>query len=363
MTQLTFTKTLWQLLTILFLLLTYLIPCKSNADENSSVRVALTSVSAKKWDNTVLGIGILEAYQQVILSPESVGKITQISFNSGDVVKKDQVLFKLNVGEEAALLDKLKAEAEFITIKYTRLKELVKMNSVSQSEVDLAYAELKAQRASIKLAESTLAKKITRAPFDGIVGINYLHIGDVVSEQTSLISIVDNTKMLINFTLDDKSYAGLSTGQNVNIFIDALDNKKIVGTLVAVEPILSKSHNIRAQALVDNTNNELRAGLFARVSLTTPSDKTVLTIPETAISYSLHGNTVFTATKSNDDNGFVVQRKIITVGRSVDNYTEVLAGLSDKDRVVVSGHLKLFDGMHVHEAARNEFNVSSKIGD
>ncbi|MCS6192566.1 efflux RND transporter periplasmic adaptor subunit [Shewanella baltica] len=362
MIQLTFTKTILQFLTILLLLLTYLFPIKLSADESSTVRVALASVSTKKWDDTILGIGILEAYRQVILLPESIGKISKISFNSGDTVKKGQVLFELNVNEEAAQLEKLKAETEYLNIKYKRLKSLIKTNSVSQSEVDLAYAELKAHSASVQLTESTIAKKTTRAPFDGVVGINYLHIGDVVSQQTSLISIVDNTKMLINFTLDDKSYVKLSKGQNVNIFIDALKDKKIVGTLVAVEPILSKSHNIRAQALVANAQNELRPGLFARVSLTTPNDKTVLVIPETAISYSLHGNTVFTATKSDGDNGFVVHRRIVTVGRSLENDIEVLGGLSENDNVVVSGHLKLFDGMHVYEAARNEFNVSSKIG-
>ncbi|MEI8600160.1 hypothetical protein P4S55_02805 [Shewanella sp. PP-Sp27a-2] len=88
MIQLTFTKTILQFLTILLLLLTYLFPIKLSADESSTVRVALASVSTKKWDDTILGIGILEAYRQVILLPESIGKISKISFNSGDTVKK-----------------------------------------------------------------------------------------------------------------------------------------------------------------------------------------------------------------------------------------------------------------------------------
>src|SRR5213078_1804251 len=135
------------------------------------------------------------------------------------------------------------------------------------------------------------------------------------------------------------------------VVVDAYPGRKFEGQITTIEPQISTdTRNIRIQATIANPDRILKPGMFATTTVVLPEKPPVVTVPETAVDYTLYGDSVFLITEKKEDNGntsLTAVRTFVRTGNRVDGRTEITSGLKSGDRVVAVGQLKLQSGAAV----------------
>lgn len=149
----------------------------------------------------------------------------------------------------------------------------------------------------------------------------------------------------------------MHAGQVLALTVDAVRGQDFQARVVAVDPVVSTARLVQVQAALPNPQGQLQPGMYAGVRLDAAQPSTVLAVPETAITYTAYGQTVFVATQD-PQHGTRVSRVQVTTGERWQGRVEITSGLTPGDRVVVSGQLKLSDGMPVEPVAQDSLQAS-----
>jgi membrane fusion protein (multidrug efflux system) len=193
-------------------------------------------------------------------------------------------------------------------------------------------------------------KKTLRAPFSGKLGIRQVNLGEYVDAGKPIVSLQSLAPVYADFSLPQQTLAEIKTGMKVRISMDTYTNKQFEGTLTAINPNLNETtRSVRLQATLDNSEQLLRPGMFARIEVVLPSEKDVLVIPSTAILSAPYGDSVYVIEKGTNGPGSVVKQQFVRVGRSRGDFVAVESGLKEGDRVVSAGLFKLRNGAAVTE--------------
>jgi len=190
-----------------------------------------------------------------------------------------------------------------------------------------------------------------RAPFDGELGVRKVEVGQYLTAGTQIVSLTDLSMLYLNFTVTEKDSGALQVGQIVRIKVDAWPGRTFDGKITTIEPQISTdTRNIRVQATIANPDNILKPGMFASTTVVLPDKPAVITVPETAVDYTLYGDSVFLIEEKKAEDGktsLVATRTFVQTGNRVDGRAEILKGLKPGDRVVALGQLKLQSGAAV----------------
>lgn len=315
------------------------------------VKVALAPVTQDSAPRTFYGVGELEAGSQVFVAAETSGRITKIDFDSGQQVKKGQLLVQLNDAVEQADLARYQAQLRNAARLYNRTQTLAVKNLVAEAQVDSTRAERDIAQGLIRQTQALIAQKAIRAPFDGIIGIRQVHEGQYLSPGEAIASLVDTKTLKLNFSLDEQASPELHIGQIVDIHVDAYPEKTFPARISAIDPLVGKSRTVQLQATLENSDGALKAGMYANVNVVRQAASQVLTIPETAVTYTAYGNTVFVA----EGNGDAMTAKQVSVktGQRWNGKIEIEQGLNAKDKVVTSGQLRLNNGSAITPVAQD----------
>lgn len=337
----------------------------SNKDEKQQVtypptKVALAIVQTSELPNNMQGVGELEAARQVYLAAETSGRIAMINFESGQIVKEGQVLAKLNDEPEQAELLRLQAQLINAEKLYSRTRQLYSKNVAAAAQLDSTLSERDMIAASIREVKARIAQKTIKAPFDGIVGIKQVHEGQYLNAGERVASLVDASHLKLNFSLDEQVAPQISIKQPINIEVDAYPNIVFSGKINAIDPLIGPSRTVQIQAVLPNKNNQLKAGMFARVQVTSPNSPSVLTVPETAVTYTAYGDTVFVAQSDNQKN-LIAKRVSVKVGLRYNGLIEIKEGLSLGDHVVSSGQIKLSDGIAIEPIEQDTLTLAQSV--
>lgn len=310
--------------------------------------VAVTATTAELQDMPRLlsGIGTLEAVRQVTIAPEVDGRITALHFQPGAKVRAGQPLVQLNDAPERGELRRLQAQAKLARINLDRAKRLVKL-AVSQSELDAQEASLEEIEAQIATTEALIAQKLVRAPFEGVLGVRRVHLGQYLKPGDEIVTLTDLDALYVNLTVPEQNSAQLAQGQRVNFVVDAHPGRTFTAKIVAVEPQVGvDTRSIRLQATADNPQHVLAPGMFAHASLVLAPEPKSLTVPEIAVDYSIHGDSVYVVSKA-QGGALQVKRALVKPGARVGDRVVILEGLDAGALVVTTGQLKLQDGAEV----------------
>lgn len=296
-------------------------------------------------------IGTLAAVRQVTVAPEVAGRITTISFEAGAKVAAGDPLVQLNDKTERADLLALKAQARLAELNLARSRELLERQAAAKATVDQQQAQLDEINANIQKTEAQIAYKLIRAPFDGVLGIRQVDIGQFLNAGTPIVTLTDLSRLYVNFTLPEQARPQLAVGQAVEITNDAFPGKVFAAQVTAIEPQVSvETRSIKVQATMENPEQLLLPGMFANVRVVLPPQKNVVTIPETAVDYTLYGNSVFVVREEKSEDGTPALKVVRTPVETGDRFMErvvVLEGVAPGDRVAASGQLKLSNGAPV----------------
>ena len=319
--------------------------------------VALADATVQTIPKYLPAIGTLQAARQVTVAPEVAGRVERLPFESGSRVKAGDPLVQLNDATEQADLLAQRAQARLAELNLERYRDLRRSQATPQSNVDQYQAQLDEINANMKRTTALIGQKLIKAPFDGDLGIRQVNVGDYVNPGATIGTMTDLSQLYINFTLPEQALPKLSVGQGVLINVDALPGRDFEAKITTIEPQVSAdTRAVKVQATMDNRERQLRPGMFASVRVVLPPQPDTLTVPETAVDYTVYGDSVFVAMKKQGQDGkeqMVVERKAVKTGDRLANRVEIRNGLNPGDRVVVSGQLKLDNGAAVVEAQSN----------
>lgn len=212
-------------------------------------------------------------------------------------MRAGQLLVQLNDAPEQGELARLQAQARNARALLERTRRLVPQQAATREQLDQAQADYDQAAGEIKRIQALIEQKRVKAPFDGVLGVRRVHLGQFARAGDPLVSLTDAASVYANITLPEQALGALRMGQPVSITVDAHAGRVFEGTVTTIEPQVDPgSRTVRVQATLANADGALAAGMFAHGQVMLPARPGVLTVPETAISYSAYGDSVYVVT-------------------------------------------------------------------
>jgi membrane fusion protein (multidrug efflux system) len=281
----------------------------------------------------------------VQLSAETSGEVIVINVESGQRVNAGQPILTLNNGKERAGRLREQAKLKLARQLYERDARLVKQKSIPQSQYDRSLADLESAIAQSAQTDAQLDDKRIVAPFDGTIGIFKVKVGDYIEPGTPIANLQDLRELEIDFSVPDRYYSSLRPGLKIAVRIAAFPDSTFEATLSALDSTAdSETRNLMLRATLQDSDGIL-PGMFARLIVDLDQPTRVVTVPETAVSYSLHGDIIYVLSQGKGQT--TVQPRVVKTGETRDGQTAILEGLLGSEWVATAGQNKLYRGARV----------------
>jgi membrane fusion protein, multidrug efflux system len=314
---------------------------------------AVTTVEAVEaaWQPVLSAISTLAPVQGVTLGADADGIISHIAVENGAAVKAGDVLIEFDRTVETAQLAASDARLAIVKLDRDRAAELRTKNTISQAELDQADAQLKQSQADVAALRAQLEKKSLVAPFDGRVGIRLVNVGQFVSRGAALLPLQKLNPIYANFNIPQRNLPQLVPGQAVHVRVDAFGDRIFEGKITAINPeVDASSRNVAVQATLENADELLRPGMFARAEVQLPLDKPAVVLPATSIAYASYGNSVYIIENMKGPDGkeyLGARQQFVKLGATRGDQVAVLEGVKPGEIVASAGVFKLRNGANV----------------
>ncbi len=258
--------------------------------ENVSPVTAVT-VEPTQWTPVIETTGLVRPNQGVILSSQASGTIKRVLVNSGQQVKKGDLLVELDNAVEIASLKATEAQLPSVRSTYQRYANLIKSQSVSQTDLDTAKAAYEQLMANIQSLKATIERRQIVAPFDGVAGIVKVNEGQYVTTGTEIVRVEDISLMKIDFAISQNQLEHLFIGQKVTATADARLGETFGAKITAIEPAINSATGlIDVQATFDEeSGKKLLSGMFTRLRIALPTEYDQIVVPQIGVSYNMYG--------------------------------------------------------------------------
>jgi membrane fusion protein (multidrug efflux system) len=314
--------------------------------------VSSAVVKEEDWAPTLSAIGSVSAVEGAVVSTELGGIVAEINFQNGGVAKKGDVLMRLDSSAEEAQLRTAEADLELARANLERERSLAERKVVSKQEFDAAQSTFGQKQGTVDNMRAFITKKQVRAPFDGMLGIRQVNVGQMINSGQQVVQLTALDKVYVDFALPQQNLPKLGTGYDAGVHADALPGHEFKGKVTAINSMVDAvTRNIGVQATLENPNHELRPGMFVKVDVVLPEKSKTLVIPGSAVSYAPYGNSVYIIEKKKDPKtgkeSESLRQTFVRIGEARGDFVSVTEGLKAGDVVVSTGVFKLRNGMPV----------------
>lgn len=310
--------------------------------QGGGLPVVAYTVTPAPLKTEITAVGTLEAGEEATLRAEVPGTVATIHFTEGTPVKKGDLLLEIDPRTYQEEYNQAKAAYELARLTESRRRKLLKKDFISEQAVDEAAGNLHQTQAAMEAAKVRLEKTRITAPFDGVVGLRDLSVGDFLNIGDTVATVVELDPMKVQIAVPERYFSRLQEKLPVTIGVDAWPGKSFSGSLYAIAPTVdTATRNVTIKAVIRNKDNALRPGMYARVSLSLGENDKALLIPEEAVIPQGDASSVMK----------VVEGKVapaqVTLGLRREGKVEVLSGLAEGDVVITAGQMKVGPGMPV----------------
>jgi membrane fusion protein (multidrug efflux system) len=309
------------------------------------VTIAAATAAAEVWNTELEAVGTVRAVRGVELSVEVSGEVIALAVSSADQVEAGQLLLTLDDKVEQASSESQSASLELARLMYERDDQLLKQKSISQTQYDRSKADYDRAVALLAETRARLENRRIHAPFTGTVGIVHVSTGDYVEPGDRITTLQDLSELEVDFTVPARHYPKLRPGLSIEVRAAAFPGKSFPATLQAVDTrVDAGTRNLLLRAKLAEGSG-LLPGMFAQLTIDLAKPTELLTLPETAVTYSLHGDTVFVIEGEGDE--LVASPRVVRTGDSREGRIAILDGLREGERVASVGQNKLYRGAKV----------------
>jgi membrane fusion protein (multidrug efflux system) len=313
--------------------------------------VTTVVVKGQTWQPVLSAVGSLRAVQGVTVSTDLAGIVSEIAFESGTAVKKGELLVKLDTAQEEAQLRSSQARLELAKTNLGRTRELVAKKAVAQSELDTVESTLRQMEASVEEMKALAARKRIDAPFDGIVGIRQVNLGQYLQPGAPIVPLQSLDPIHVGFALPQQHLDTATSGKKLRLRADGVTGAEFEGEITAVDSKIDEAtRNFTVQGTIKNAEQKLRPGMFVDVEVLLPPQEGVLAIPSSSIAYAPYGDSVYVVREGAGPDGMpgkIVQQQFVKLGPKRGDQVSVLSGIKEGDEIVSSGVFRLRPGAPV----------------
>jgi RND family efflux transporter MFP subunit len=307
-----------------------------------------------QWEPQVTAIGTLIAVNGIEIAPQVGGVVREVLFESGDLVKKGQKLIQLDTDTEEADLKNFRVQLANAQTELDRRQKVFKKGFASQSDLDTARVLRDRLQAEIERTEALIAQKSIYAPWDGRLGLRDVAVGKYVAAGQNVVWMQSVDPIYADFTVTEADLGRIKEGQEVEARFSTYPGEAFKGKVTTTDARVSEvSRMITVRAEMENPDGRLVPGMYADVVVTVGEAEPVVTIPQTAVTYSLYGDSVFAVVeaKNPDPNAkepeLEIERRFIRLGTVRGGRVNVIDGVKPGDQIVIAGQNKIDQGSKV----------------
>ncbi len=293
----------------------------------------------------------LEARAEAEVISKATGIVQRILVEEGEAVQAGQLLAVLDNERQQYSLNKEKAELSRLGSELKRMQEMYQRQLISADVFEKLQWQYDALQASVNLAALALQETEIRAPISGVVSRRYAKVGQLVNQHAtqSLFHLVSNQQLEAVVYLPELQLAQARTGQTALLQFAGMT--PYPAELVRIAPVVdASSGTVRAVLSVNNSQQQLKPGMFAQVQLQFDVKPQAMLLPKRALMSTDNTQTVFVIDSDNK-----VSRKTVLLGYQADTTVEVTDGLALGDKVVIAGQSALKDDALVNVVTTREF--------
>lgn len=290
-------------------------------------------------------VGSLVPDEQVDLSFESAGKITDIFFEEGSFVEKGTLLAKINDAQLQAQLRRLEAQVPLAEERVYRQSALLQKDAVSKEALEIVKTELATLNADIEKIQAQIEMTELRAPFDGIIGLRQVSMGAYASPTTVIAKLTSFSPIKIEFSVAERYANDIKKGTNLEFRVDGNLNTFKAQVYATEASLEAETRSLLVRARYANKNSELMPGQYADIRLKQKELHDAIAIPSEAIVPEMGKSKVFVYRS-----GKAEPVDVIT-GIRTESEVQILDGLQEGDTILTSGTLQLRKGSAVKIAS------------
>ncbi|MDH0865391.1 efflux RND transporter periplasmic adaptor subunit [Mitsuaria sp. GD03876] len=317
-------------------------------------QVATTRVTMRDAGADIQAIGSLEAVREVLVAPDTAGRVTAIAFEPGQSVPAGAVLLQLYDAPERADRVAAEAKAAFAEQHLARTRQLVPSGAESRETLELRQSEADQARAAVRQLDARIEQKTVRAPFAGQLGLRRVNPGQYLNAGQAIATLTQLDPLHVNFTVPQQRLAELAVGRPVQVAVDGLPGRTFVAKVSAIEPrVEGTTRNVTVQALLPNPDRSLKSGMYATVrvpsaaSTAAPAATQAAVVPLTAVVTTASGDTVVRVRDVDAQGVGGIEVVPVQVLRTVGDEALLKDGLAAGDLVIVAGQNRLRPGAKV----------------
>jgi membrane fusion protein, multidrug efflux system len=316
--------------------------------------VSAEAARTDSWQPQISAIGTLAALDGIDVTPQVGGIVKEIKFDSGQDVKKGQVLVVLDTDTEVADMHSFEAQLANAKIDLDRKETLVSKGVSPRNDVDSLRTQTLTLAASIERLKALIAQKSIYAPWDGRLGLREVSLGSYVAPGQKIVPLQKTDPIYADFTLTEADFGRISTGLKITARFNAWPSETFKGEVVTTSGRMTDaSRLITVRAKIANPDSKLLPGMYANVLVDDGAPQQVVTVPQTAVTFSLYGDNVYVvvpATKVDPKakpEERAIERRFVKIGEVRDDRVQIVDGLQPGDQVVTSGQNKIDQGTKV----------------
>ncbi len=302
--------------------------------------VVSTAIAKQEtWESALTSVGTISPFKGVAVSNDAPGVVTAIRFESGAIVKLGDVLVELDANVERAQLAAVVARRDLAAVNAGRSRALVASNSIPKAQLDNDEALVKSSASDVGALQAQIARKTVRAPFAGRLGIRAINLGQYLNPGTTITSLESMDSVFVDFTLPQQNLADVAVGSVVHITLEGDAGAPFEGVVKAIDPAVDPmTRSIKVRASIPNQKEQLRAGMFANVSIVLAEQKAYVTVPATGVVHASFGDSVFIVEDKK------ARQQFVKTAGSRGDFVAIADGLKAGQEIVTAGAFKLRNG-------------------
>mgnify|MGYP000559902702 CR=1 FL=1 len=301
-----------------------------------AIPVTVTNVARNDISSNFHSTATLESRNEADIITRVTGIIEELTIEEGDYVEKGQVLARIDSRRYELALDKAEAELAGLKQELNRLSTMAEKKLVSAQASEKVRYQYESAMAARELAALDVQDSKIIAPISGYISNRYVKQGHFTQGYQKLFHIVDQSSLQAVVHLPEHQLANIRLGQKAALSFSAHRDKVYQAQVRSISPMIDdRSGTFKVILSLDNSNMQLKPGMFAQIALTFDTHTDVITVPSDAI-----------ITLDNQSKIFVVkENKAVEVnvrkGFVEENITEIIGEVTDGDLVVVNGQHNL----------------------
>lgn len=325
--------------------------------KGSTLTVDIGTVSRRDVRPVLQFSANLEAVWAADVSSKVDGRIASLYVDEGDAVTAGAVIAVLDtdellpeVNQAQGSLYEAKANLEQAGLDLKRAQQLADQGAIAAEALDTARIKRDLATGAVESAQGVVDQLRARldnanviAPRDGIVTKRYLQAGVYTKTGSPIISLADVSCVLAKAAVGESEVSQLKIGSMAAVRVDALGSRVFSGKVTRITPAAAlPSRTFTAEISIPNGDRALLPGMFAQVEVAGEVHKNALVVPESALVLREDQKSVYVVGADNK-----VQQRILSLGYVGGGWAEVLSGVREGERIVLSGQNKLRDGSSI----------------